>query len=205
MKLYNGFSPNGARVESFIKEKGVEIPTQEIDVLAGDTHKPDFLELNTLAEIPVLVFDDGSVLTETIAICRYLESLSPEHSLFGSDAISQARIEMWNRRIELRIFNVIGDVARHEFELFKDRGQVPEYAIFRRDELTKNLTWLDGAMSDGRPFLAGDRFSVADITGMATLLLMSMFGYQVSSDLRYFNKWVEAMNERSSFPRFPNS
>lgn len=203
VKLYNGFSPNGIRVSAFLAEKGIEIPIQPIDISAGEPREPSFLKLNSLAEVPVLELDDGTVITESMAICRYLEAQQPERPLFGNDPIAQAQIEMWNRRIELRIFNVIGDVGRHEFELFKSRGQVPEYAQFRRVEFVKKLRWLDSELSDGRPFVAGEQFSVADITGMATLLLITISEFEVPGDCAHVSRWFDTLRSRPSFPSVP--
>ena len=158
MRLYNGLSPNGARVEIFLKEKGIEIPVVAMDVPAGETRERDFLKRNSLGEIPVLELDNGSYLTESVAICRYLEGLHPTPSLFGVDALSQAWIEMWNRRMELKVFNAIADFARHEFEFFKSRGQVPEFAALRRKDFAGILSWLNLELADERPFIAGDTF-----------------------------------------------
>ncbi|MEL7538850.1 MAG: glutathione S-transferase family protein [Pseudomonadota bacterium] len=204
MKLYNGFSPNGMRVDTFLKEKGIEIDVQPVDVLAGETQTPAFLALNSLGEIPVLRLDDGSVVTETMAICRYLEALYPESPLLGEGALAQARIEMWNRRIEQRIFNTIGEVGRHEIAFFKSRGQEPAIATFKRDEFAKNLAWLNGELSDGRTYVVNDEFSVVDITGMATALLMMLTGYQVSDELEHVHRWLAALRQRPSFPQMPS-
>ena len=204
MRLYNGVSPNGARVEIFMAEKDIVIPVVPINVPAGETRESDFLKRNSLAEIPVLELDDGSHLTESVAICRYLETLHPTPPLFGEDALSQARIEMWNRRMELKVFNAIGDFARHEFEFFKSRGQVPEFAVFRRREFAEILSWLDRELSDGRPFIAGQAFSIADITGMATLILMKFAEYVVPEKLGFVTAWTERMYSRSSFPKWPS-
>lgn len=204
MKLYNGLSPNGVRVTIFLAEKGIDIPLVPVDILGGEPKREPFLSLNSLGEVPVLELDDGTVLTESVAICRYIEALHPEPSLFGEDAKSQAHIEMWSRRMELKVFGAIADFARHEFEMFKDRGpQIPAFAEARREDFRDHLAWLDKEMSDGRAFVAGDRFSVADITGMAVLLLMGFAQYEVPADLPHFARWASSMTDRSSFPKMP--
>lgn len=111
MKLYNGMSPNGMRVNVFLAEKGIEVPTVNIDVMAGDTKKPDCLSINSLGEVPVLKLDDGQVITESLAICRYFEVLNPEPSLMGTSAAEQANIEMWTRRMEQQIFQAVGTIV----------------------------------------------------------------------------------------------
>lgn len=204
MKLYNGLSPNGVRVGIFLAEKGVDIPLTPIDIPGGEPKRDPFLSLNSLGEVPVLELDDGTVLTESVAICRYIEAHHPEPSLFGEDAKSQALIEMWNRRMELKVFGAIGDFARHEFELFKDRGpQIPAFAEARRKDFRAHLVWLDQELSDQRDFITGERFSVADITGMAMLLLMGFAQYETPEDLPHFARWASSMRDRPSFPKMP--
>lgn len=205
MQIYNGFSPNGMRVDVFLAEKNIELDTKSMNIPAGEAKQDAFLALNSLGEVPVLELDDGTIVTESIAICRYLEELYPDVPLFGDNPVHRAEVEMWNRRIELKIFNVIGDVGRHEFEFFKPRGQVPDYAKFRRQELADNLAWLDVELSDGRSFLVRDRFSVADITGMAALLLMMIARYEIPNKLVNVQRWADGMRARPTFPKLPDS
>ena len=204
MKLYSGMSPNGFRVEIFLKEKSIEIPTQQLNIVGGDTRRPDYLKINPLGEVPALELDDGRVLTETLAICRYLETLYPENPLFGKDALEQAFIEMWTRRIELRVFNVIGDVGLHEFPFFADKiRQFPDYAAEQRKKFIRRLEWLDGEMADGRAFIAGERFSVADITMIAALVVSMFAGIEIPERLTHVKKWEAAVQSRPSFPALP--
>src|SRR5688500_13508149 len=122
MKFHQGEGPNSYRVRIFLAEKGLEVPmAYYVDFGKAEHKAPDFLKLNSLGQIPVLVLDGGTVITESVAICRYFEKLYPEPALFGADALSIARIEMWNRRMELEVFATIGNVALHSDEFFKDR------------------------------------------------------------------------------------
>ena len=204
MELYNGMSPNGARVGIFLLEKSIEIPTTNIDIMAGETQSESFLKINSLGEVPALMLDDGDIITESVAICRYLEAQHHAPCLFGETAKEQAVIEMWNRRIEQKIFSVLGDVGRHTFELFKDRiKQFPDYAASQRGVFLKNLAWLNDDMSDGRPFIAGDNFSVADITGMAMLLVCGFVQIDIPGELTHVKKWENAMKARPSWPQPP--
>ncbi len=204
MKLYNGMSPNGARVSIFLAEKGIDIPVAPVGVLEGGTQKPEFLKINSLGEVPVLELDNGRHLPESIAICRYIEDLHPQPALFGTTPEEKAFIEMWNRRIELKLFNAIGDAALHELEFFKDRiEQIPAHAQARRRDFTEKLEWLDQELSDRRPFIAGDSFSVADITGMATLMIAGYLKAQLPDGLPHFQRWATAMQARPSFPKPP--
>lgn len=202
MKLYNGFSPNGARVAVFLAEKDVTIPTADVSVLKGETRTPEFRKINSLGQVPVLELDDGTILTESVAICRYLESLYPKPSLFGEDALAQARIEMWNRRMERHIFDTAGNVGMHEMPLFADQiEQIPEYAASLRRRFAAKLSWLDAEMADGRPFIAGDTFSVADITGMAALMVCHFIEEKVPTDFEHVKAWEDRMRARPSWPK----
>ncbi len=138
MKLYNAQAPNPWRVRIFLAEKGIEMPLHTLQVLSGETRTPDFLEINSLGEVPALELDDGTVITESIAICRYLEALYPKPTLFGSTPLEQAQIEMWQRRIELQIVGTVGQIGLHIIPFFADRvEQIPEYAASQARALEK--------------------------------------------------------------------
>lgn len=204
MKLYNGMSPNGARVQIFLAEKGIDIPTQNIDLMAGDAEKPAFRAMNSLGQVPVLELDNGKHLTETLAICRYLEHLHPEPNLFGETPEETAFIEMWTRRVELWLFNVAGDVGLHEFEFFKDRvDQNADYAKYCRRNLVKRLEWLDGELADGRAFVAGNRFTIADIIGMTLFLIVGYAQIELPSHITNVLRWQQALMSRPSLPQMP--
>lgn len=206
MKLYNGLSPNGLRVMVFLAEKGVEMPTQMIDILSGETRQDTFLAINPLGQVPVLELDDGTRLTESIAICRYLEHLHPEPHLFGTTPRAQAIVEMWMRRMELRLFNTASDIGLHEFELFKDVvEQNADYAQSQRRLFAERLGWFNSALSDGRPFVVGETFSMADIIGMGMLFLMGFCGLEIPADLTHARRWAAAMKTRPSFPTMPQA
>ncbi len=204
MKLYNGMSPNGARVMIFMAEKGIEIPTQSIDLMANEGQAPDFLKINALGQVPVLQLDDERHLTESVAICRYLESLHPSPTLFGETPEEQAFIEMWIRRMELWLFNVVGDVGLHEIEFFKYRvEQNADYAAYCRRTLVDRLAWLDAEMADGRGFIAGDTFTMADIIGMTMLMVMGFTQIEIPPTLTNVARWQQAMVSRPTFPKMP--
>ena len=200
MKLYDAMTPNSLRVQVFLAEKGIDLPREKIDVLGGGTRTPDFLKINSLGELPVLELDNGRFLTESVAICRYLEALHPEPSLFGETAEDQARIEMWNWRVELHLFAAIGNMAQHSFEFFADKvEQMSDYAASQFRRFERVWAWLDAEMSDGRPFVAGDEFSVADITGMAALFVCDVAQKDTPRDAIHARRWEDAMRARPSF------
>src|SRR5262250_2233188 len=120
MKLYNhALAPNPRRVRIFAAEKGMELSLEEVDILAGQSRTPEFLAKNSSGAVPVLELDDGSYLSESVAICRYLEGLHPEPNLLGRDLREQVEIERWNRRMELELFNPIARTAQKTSSIFQ--------------------------------------------------------------------------------------
>ncbi len=144
--------------------------------------------------------DDGSILTESVAICRYIEGLHPAPALMGADALDAARIEMWNQRLEIEIFTTLGNIARHTFDFFADKlEQVPAFAEAQKRMATKKWQWLDGELADGRPYVAGERFSVADITGTAALMLGDFVGVEIPASLDHVHRWNDSLRSRASW------
>ncbi|MBB4185686.1 glutathione S-transferase family protein [Sinorhizobium terangae] len=200
MKLYQGIGPNSYRVRIFMAEKGITLPMVNIDFFKGEHRAPDFLKLNSLGQIPVLELDDGTIITESVAICRYLEETHPEPPLFGTGAVSRAKVEMWNRRAELVIFATIGNVPLHSEEFFKDRlTQFPAFAETERQAVPKKWAWLDRELADGRPFLAGENFSIADITAGVCGWLGEAFGMEIPGTLENVKRWNERVRSRPSW------
>lgn len=200
MKLYNAQAPNPWRVRIFLAEKSIEIPLHTLQVLSGETRTPDFLEINSLGEVPALELDDGTVITESIAICRYLEALYPEPTLFGSTPLEQAQIEMWQRRIELQIVGTVGQIGLHIIPFFADRvEQIPEYAASQARALEKKWEWLDTELSDGRNYVAGPSFTCADITGMMALKTCDITQREVPEHLTHHKKWEHSVRSRPSW------
>jgi glutathione S-transferase len=181
-------------------EKDVGIPMVRVSFKKMEHRTPEFLKLNSLGQIPVLVLDDGTVITESVAICRYLEELHPSPALFGTGAVERAKVEMWNRRVEIEIFRTIGDVALHSEPFFKDRlVQFPAFAETQRKAVPKKWAWLDRELADGRPFLAGENFSVADITGGVAAWLGGVFGMEMPAELPHVRRWSERVKARPSW------
>jgi len=157
-----------------------------------------------MGQVPVLELDNGRFLPESLAICRYLEGLHPEPALFGKTPEERAFIEMWTRRIELGIFNIISDVALHEFDFFKDHiEQNADYAASRRRDFQKRLQWFDRELSDDRPFIAGDDFSIADIVGMSMLIIIDFGKFEIPEEHRQVKRWEASVRARPSYPKMP--
>ena len=141
LKLYNyAHAPNPRRVRIFAAEKGIVLSLEEIDILAGQGRTPEFLAKNSSGAVPVLELDDGSYLSESVAICRYLEGLQPEPNLLGHDLREQAEIERWNRRMELELFAPIGRTVQNTNPIFQRRfKQFPEYGEAQRTVVYQRL------------------------------------------------------------------
>ncbi len=203
MKLITFQAPNAIRVHSFLTEKGIDLPCETVDIAGGAGRKADFLCKNSLGEVPVLELDDGSYLTESVAICRYLEALHPDPALFGTDPLNQARVEMWTRRMELRVVAPISNAALHELPFFSDRvDQLPDYAQSQRRLQEARWEWLNAEISDGRTYLAGDRFSIADIVATTALLVSDLLEAPIPSHLRHVRRWEDAVRSRTSWMTF---
>lgn len=200
MKLHQGVGPNSYRVRIFLAEKDLAVPLVGVDFSKGDHRSPEFLKLNSLGQIPVLEFDDGTIITESVAICRYFEARHPENPLFGSDPLDIGRIEMWNRRVEMEVFGTIGSVALHTNEFFKDRlTQFPAFGETQRMAVPGKWAWLDGEMADGRPFIAGETFSMADIHGMVSSWLGEVFEMPIPPGLKHVGAWNDRVRARPSW------
>ena len=191
-------APNPRRVRIFLAEKGVEVPMEMVDIAKAENRRPAYLAKNPLGGVPTLELDDGTCISETLAICRYFEELNPDPPLFGTDARDRGLVEMWSRRMELEVFIPITQVFRNGHEFFKGRiEQVPEYGEVCRRAVAKRLEWLDGELA-GRDFVAGDRFTVADITAMVGLDFGRVSDIRIAPDQKNLARWHESVSSRPS-------
>lgn len=159
-------APNPRRVRIFLAEKNVAFDTIEVSIAAAANQTVEFRKKNPLTLLPVLEFSDGRILRESVAICRYLDELHPEPNLFGTDAWERAQIEQWNRHAELELFLPIAQVNRNTHAFWQGRvKQVPEFGEVMREHVLARFAWFDSELAH-RPYIAGDRFSVADITAL---------------------------------------
>jgi glutathione S-transferase len=170
MKLYDyPRSPNARRVRIFLAEKAIELPVETIDLMRGESHTPSYLARNPFGQVPLLEFDDGTYLAESVAICRYFEEAQPSPPLFGSTARGRAEVEMWSRRIELDLFAPVLAIWKHTHPSWAGRfPQTAPVAELERGRAIQCLSILDEALAQ-REFLAGDRFSIADILALCTI------------------------------------
>jgi glutathione S-transferase len=199
MKIYDSQgAPNPRRVRVFLAEKGMNVPFEPVDIGKAINRQPDFLKINPLAGVPVLELDDGTYISESVAICRYFEETKPEPPLFGVGAKERALIEMWNRRIELAVMIPIADAFRQRHDFFKGRiRQVPEYAEAQRLTALERLEWLDGELAN-RQFIAGDRFSIADITAMIAVDFGRVSKIAIQPEQKNLARWHAEVSARPS-------
>ena len=189
---------NTKRVRMYLAEKGLEIPRQNVEFSSMEHRTPEFRRINPMAALPVLKLEDGSYLSESYAICRYLEELHPEPPLFGTTAKERAIVEMWNRRIELDVASYVTSFVKHQQPFFAEvLTQVPEYVDACRTDALKKFDWLDGEMA-GREFIAGKDFTVVDITAYARIGTGKHVGLFFTEAHPNLLRWWERIEQRPS-------
>ena len=200
MKLFDGGkAPNPRRVRVFLAEKGIEVPLAPVDMGAMGHRAPEIAERNPLRRLPVLELDDGTIITESVAICRYFEETNPEPPLFGTGALGRARVEEWQRRLELNLMMPVAHAFRHVHPAMKE-WEVPQIAEWGEANKPKALDFL--ALLDrelaGREFAAGDAYSIADITGLIAIDFMKPARIAVPEELAHVRRWHSALAARPS-------
>lgn len=201
MKLYDyKMAPNPRRVRMFLAEKGITIPVVDTDIMTKQCQTPEFTALNPMQRVPVLELDDGTCISESVAISRFFEETHPEPALFGRTPRQRAEIEMWNRRMEWNVFLPVIMVFRHTNPRMAhlETPQFPEWGEGNRPKLEEALTWLDGELA-GREFIAGGNYSIADITALVAVDFMRVIGRRVGDDTPNLKRWYEAMKARPSY------
>jgi glutathione S-transferase len=199
MKLYidAGRAPNPRRVRIFLAEKGVSVPTEAVDIGAQAHKAPAFRAVNPMQRLPALALDDGTVIAESIAICRYIEALHPAPPLFGEGALDQALVEMWQRRVELHLLGVVSSVFRHLHPAMAalEVPQVAAWGEANKPRVLDFLEFLDAELA-GRPFVAGARYSVADITAVVAVDFMKPAKIAVPEGLTRLRSWHAQVSAR---------
>ncbi len=190
-------APNPRRVRIFLAEKSLEIPTEQVDIMTG-AHFGDHTGRVGTFHVPALKLLDGTWLTESMAICRYIEALVPDPCLMGADALSVARIEMWQRRVEFELFSPIAQVLRHgnpKMAVLED--QCPEWATANVSRVHKGFAMLERRLSES-PHVAVQDFSVADITAVVALDFLRTIRMEIPEDATATRIWFEKMGQRPS-------
>ena len=199
MKIYSSSTaPNPRRVRVFLAEKGIQVPYEEVDIAKAVNRGPEFRKKNPLATVPVLELDDGTCISESVAICRYFEELHPSPALFGVNVKDRALVEMWNRRIEFAVLQPIADAFRQRHDFFKGRiRQVPDYAEAQRLNGEDGLSWLDEELANGR-YIAGDKFTIADITAMIAVDFGRVSKIAIKPEQKNLARWHAEVSARPS-------
>jgi glutathione S-transferase len=192
-------APNPRRVRMFVAEKGLNVAYQELDLMKGDLRTENFTKKNFFQRVPVLELDDGTVISETVAICRYFEETNPTPALFGTGALGRATVEMWNRRMELELLFRIASVFRHTHPSMAhlEVPQVAEWGESNRPKVLDILHFLDKELA-GREFIAGNAFSIADITAVCAIDFMRPIRLKRPEGLTHLERWHAAVSGRPS-------
>ena len=201
MKFYDSVGPNPRIVRMFMAEKGIEVPRQTVDLRKGENRDAEHLKRNPHGQMPTLELDDGSYLSEITAICEYLEEMKPQPALIGTTPKERAECRMWTRRVDLNICEPLANGYRlgEALKFFEKRiPVVPEASPGLKMVAANRLAWLNGQMADGRDYICGKRFTLADIL----LFCWIEFGNQVGQPLDPANTniaaWLARVGARPS-------
>ena len=198
MKLYDSRrAPNPRRVRWFMAEKGItDVEVVPIDLFKNEHRSPDYLAKAGLANVPALELDDGTTITESVAICRYLESVYPDPNLFGRAPEEIAIIEMWTRRAEMLLATPLMMAVRHTHPALAALDkQVPEVAAANRASAERALKIFDHRLSES-PFIAADRLTMADIIAFTGMDFARMVQFKPPEELAHVVRWADAMRAR---------
>ncbi len=200
MKLLNSFGPNPRLVRMFMAEKGMSVPSEDLDLLAGANRQAPYLSKNPAGQTPSLELDDGTVIAETVTICEYLEEKQPTPALIGTTAVERAVTRMWVRRIELNVTEYMYNGFRFAegIEIFRNRMLcLPEAAAGLKAKGKAGREWLDGLIA-GRDFIAGNKISLADIVLFACVDFAKDVGQPLEPEFKNLSAWYARMGARPS-------
>ncbi len=199
MKIYETSSaPNARRVRIFLAEKNIPMEYIQVDIVKGENLSADFLRKNPTGKIPVLELDDGTHIGESVAICRYFEELYPEIPLMGTTAQEKAVIEMWQRRVELHFLFSVGMCFQHVTGYFKDRmNPIKEWGEEAGKQALGFMKLLDTRLADS-PYVAGETFSIADITALCAMDFARVVKLSPKEDQTNLLRWHKQVSDRPS-------
>ncbi len=200
MKLYNENmpAPNPRRVRMYLAEKGIEVPLEHISMMKREHKSPEFRAKNSLGQVPSLELDDGTVISESVSICRYFEALHPEPALFGKTPVEIALIDMWLRRCEFVVMTPIGNFWRHAHPYTaKLLTQFKDFGESNREAAAKSLSWFDKEL-EGKEFATGDEFTVADIMLFCSVEFGIYTGLEIPEDCANVRAWHARVAARPS-------
>lgn len=199
MKIYETkTAPNPRRVRMFLAEKGIDVEYVQVDIQKGENLSAEMRAKNPLGKIPILELDDGTCIAETDAICTYFEALQPAPSLMGTSPIEKATISMWQRQVEFAFMLQVGMCFQHTTGYFKDRMvPVPEYGKEAGINASKYLNILERRLAV-KPFVAGDAFSIADITALCAIDFARVVDIRIKEEQPNLMRWYESVSNRAS-------
>ncbi len=200
MKLYTSIGPNPHVVRMFMAERGIELEQVEIDLMKGENRDEAHLKRNPSGQSPTLELDDGSCISEITAICEYLDEKNGPSPLIGTTPEERAETRMWARRIDLQILEPLANGFRFAegLPMFQDRVQcIPHAADDLKQMAQARLTWLDQQM-EGKQFVCGDRFTLADILLFCFLVFGTQVGQPLNENNRNIMAWLERVQQRPS-------
>jgi glutathione S-transferase len=199
MKLYDYQpAPNPRRVRIFLAEKGIEIPSVQVDIMKGEHKQDEYRKIAPNSLLPALELDDGTVILETVAICRYFEGSHPDPPLMGVDPLDAAIVEMWQRRMEIELFFPMAMTFRNTHPMMAAaQQQFQEFGEAQRKVAERRLALLNEELAD-REFIAGKRFTVADITALCGIDFFKLAGFEIAPDQANLKRWHEAVSGRPS-------
>ena len=200
MKLYNSVGPNPKVVRMFMSELGVDMEKVDVDIMAGENRQSDYLKVNPAGQSPALALDDGTVITEITAICEYLDDLQGSTSLIGTTPQQRAETRMWARRIDIAIMEPMANGFRYAEgkDIFQGRmALIPHAADDLKAIAQERLSWLDGLI-EGREYICGSRFSMADVMLFAFLEFFAQVGQPIRDENSNIVAWMERVQARPS-------
>ena len=191
-------APNPRRVRIFLAEKGIDLPETLVDMRKREHKSPEFRAKNSLGQLPTLELDDGTAISETVAICRYFEETQPNPPLFGTTPVEKAMVDMWIRRVEFVLMNPVGQFWRHAHPYtaalltqFKDFGES------NRETVMGAMKYLDRELAD-TTFLTGETYTMADICALTTVDFAKWIGLEMPADLPNLKAWHDRVSARPS-------
>lgn len=206
MKLYDfTIAPNPRRVRIFLAEKGIEIPTVQVDLMQGEQFSPEFSQKGPLNDVPLLELDNGQCITQVNAICRYIEAAYPENPLFGATPEEIGLVEMWDHIAFMNGIGAVADAFRNSSEMFVDRAlvgkhsyaQIPALAERGRQRTVNFFADMNEHLAD-RNFVAGDNYSVADITTLVAVDFAKWIELEVPEEHEHLKRWYASVSQRPS-------
>lgn len=200
MKLYGAPmpAPNPQRVRIFLAEKGIDLPETPVDMMKREHKSDEHKARNSLGQVPTLELDDGTCISETVAICRYFEEVQPDPPLFGRTPVEKANVDMWVRRVEFQVMSPVGMYWRHAHPFtarlltqFKDFGESNKALYVGAQK------WLDGELAD-KPFVAGETYTMADICLLSTVDFATWIGLPMEAEFANLKAWHDRVTARPS-------